>query len=67
MNVNIEEGNTKINKSLSFIIFFRLFGGLYSFVVPLKAGDIKTHSSVRLSVTKTLTWLMSSEVLTIEH
>ena len=40
-----------------------------------KAGDIKTHSSVRLSVrlsvspsvTKTLTWLISSEVLMIEH
>ena len=38
-------------------------------------GDIKTHSSVRLlvclfvplSVTKTKTWLMSSEVLKIEH
>ena len=40
-----------------------------------KAGDIKSHSSVRpslrpsvpLSVTKTLTWLISSEVLMIEH
>ena len=37
-----------------------------------KAGDIKTHRpsaclSVRLSVTKTLTWLISSEVLMIEH
>ena len=40
-----------------------------------KAGDIKSHSpvclsvrqSVCLSVTKTLTWLISSEVLMIEH
>ena len=40
-----------------------------------KAGDIKTHSSVCLSVrlsvcpsvTKTLTWLISSEVLMIEQ
>ena len=36
-----------------------------------KAGDIKTHSFVRLSlclsVTKTLTWLISAEVLMIEH
>ena len=40
-----------------------------------KAGDIKSHSSVSLSVhlsvspsvTKTLTWLISSEVLMIEH
>ena len=40
-----------------------------------KSGDIKTHSSVclsvspsvSLSVTKTLTWLISSEVLMIEH
>ena len=40
-----------------------------------KAGDIKTHSSVSLSVrlsvsssvTKTLTWLISFEVLMIEH
>ena len=44
-----------------------------------KRGDIKSHSSVclsvrpsvppsvRLSVTKTLTWLISSEVLKIEH
>ena len=31
-----------------------------------KAGDIKTHLSVRLSVTKAWTWLISSEVL-IEH
>ena len=29
--------------------------------------DIKTHSSIRLSVTKTLTWFISSEVLMIEH
>ena len=37
----------------------------------VKAGDFKTHSSVCLSlclsVTKTLTWLISSEVLMIEH
>ena len=41
----------------------------------VKAGDIKTNSSIcpslclsiRLSVTKTLTWLISSEVLKIEH
>ena len=36
-----------------------------------KAADIKTHLSVCLSlclsVTKTLTWLISSEVLMIEH
>ena len=40
-----------------------------------KAGDIKTHLSVRhsvclsvhLSVKKTLTWLISSEVLMIEY
>ena len=32
-----------------------------------KAGDIKTHSSVCLSVTKTLTWLITSEVFMIEH
>ena len=36
-----------------------------------KAGHIKTHSSVRLSlclsVTKTLTWLISFEILMIEH
>ena len=33
-----------------------------------KAGDIlKTHSSVPLSVTKTLTWLISSEAFKIEH
>ena len=44
-----------------------------SFLSPpfAKAGDIKTHSSVRpsvrLSVTKTLTWLISSEVFMIEH
>ena len=48
------------------------------FIVPraiAKAGDIKTHSSVclsvplsvRLSVTKTLTWLISSALLKIEH
>ena len=46
----------------------------FTLIVPralAKAGDIKTHSSVllslcpslRLSVTKTLTWLISSEVL----
>ena len=40
-----------------------------------KRGDIKSHSSVcpsvrlsvRPSLTKTLTWLISSEVLMIEH
>ena len=32
-----------------------------------KAWDIKTHLSVHPSVTKTLTWLISSEVLMIEH
>ena len=37
-----------------------------------KAGDIKTHFSVCrlslcLSITKTLTWLISSEVLMIQH
>ena len=32
-----------------------------------KVGDIKTHSSVCPSVTKTLTWLIFSEVLMIEH
>ena len=43
------------------------------FCPPLsrKQGDIKSHSSVRPSVrpsvTKTLTWLISSEVLKIEH
>ena len=47
------------------------------FCPPLsrKRGDIKSHSSVRpslppsvrLSVTKTLTWLISFEVLMIEH
>ena len=47
------------------------------FCPPLsrKRGDIKSHSSVclsvplsvRLSVTKTLTWLISSELLKIEH
>ena len=44
------------------------------FIVPhalAKAGDIKTHSSfsqsVCPSVTKTLTWLISSEVFMIEH
>ena len=51
---------------------------IYILFVPralAKAGDIKTPSSVcpslcpsvRLSVTKTLTWLISSEVLKIEH
>ena len=37
----------------------------------VKAGDIKTHSSIHLSVclsvTKTLTWLISYEVSVIEH
>ena len=32
-----------------------------------ESEDIKTHSSVPLFVTKTLTWLISSEVLMIEH
>ena len=42
---------------------------LIIFVSPpfAKAGDIKTHSSVRLFVTKTLIWLISSKVLMIEH
>ena len=45
-----------------------------SLIVPhalAKAGDIKTHSSVFLSVSpsviKTLTWVISSEVLMIKH
>ena len=51
--------------------------GHISFLPPAfrESGNIKTHSSVclflcpsvRLSVTKTLTWFISSEVLMIEH
>ena len=40
--------------------------------ISRKRGTLKlictsVHQSVRLSVTKTLTWLISSEVLMIEH
>ena len=56
------------------IFYFVVVGVISSlqinFIVPCtlaKEVDIKTHLSVRLSVTKTLISLISSEVLMIEH
>ena len=70
--------NKKNNKNAKVDKFTIMLGIAVRLIVPralAKAGDIKTHSSVllsvrpslRLSVTKTLTWLISSEVLKIEH
>ena len=44
-------------------------GGRINYCPPpfVKVGDIKTHSSVRTSVTKTLTWLISSELFMLGH
>ena len=64
--------NSQLNVSLQMIVRAHLL--LYFCPPPFaKAGDIKNHSSIcpsvclSVSVTKTLTWLISSDVLMIEH
>ena len=70
----LPEGSTfPILSMTPWLIIFLAYQLYFDYCPPpfAKAGYIKTHLSiclsVRLSVTKTLTWLISSEVFMIEH